>query len=170
MPRENWQRLPLKPGAAGGVFSLGKSVTFFIGEYALELKKNSFLSVLAGQDGDEQLQISAAAPGSGGADYGAEFLRDGGLACRMERCLLLMEGQSAGCFSFAAAGAITMESLRAGIWYGLQREAPARGREIDAFFDQVLEPDFPITELEVRLDVLNPLDKERSFFWLLKGR
>lgn len=170
LPRENWQQLPLKLGADGGVFSLGKSVTFSVGEYALELKKKSVLSVLAGQDGAEQLQISAAAPGSGGADYGAEFLRDGGLACRMKRCLLLMEGKSAGCFSFTAAGTVTMESLRAGIWYGLQREAPVRGREIDAFFDQALEPDFPIKELEVRLDVLNPLDKERSFFWLPKGR
>lgn len=180
LPRENWQKLPLRPAGASGVFCLGRSTAFLIGEYALELKQKSFLSVLTDQNGAEQLQFSAsvlnvesapmAIPWEEEADYGAEFLRDGGFACRMKQCLLLMEGKSAGCFSFALTGNITLEGLRAGICYGLQRETPARGRGIDQFFDRTMEPAVPITALEARLDVLNPLDGERSFFWIPKGR
>lgn len=159
----NWKMMELQQ-KEDAVYTLKKGVRFPLRGYRFSIPAGTCASVEE-KGGEENIIIT-----KGNRVYAAEFLTEGIFSSRNTALSLLMEGDTAGCFSFGLELPEGFHQLGAGIRFSMEREAPEHGKYVDTLSCMPFYPLFSPLLLEAVLDVADPDNSDRSRFFLPAGR
>lgn len=160
---QNWKVMELQK-KEDAIYALKRGVRFPLRGYRFSIPAGTSASVEE-KDGEEKIVMKKGTRG-----YAMEFLTEGISSSRNTAFSLLMEGDTAGCFSFGMELSEGFHQLGAGIRFSMERESPEHGNYVDTLSCMPFYPLFSPLLLEVLLDAADPGNSKRSRFLLPSGR
>ncbi len=160
---QNWKVMEFRK-KEDSIYALKKGTRFPLRGYLLSIPPGT-CALAEGKAGEERIVWEKGSRG-----YAMEFLTEGISSSRNTALSLLMEGDTAGCFSFGMELSEGFHQLGAGIRFSMERESPEHGNYVDTLSCMPFYPLFSPLLLEAVIDAADPDHSRRSRFLLPSGR